>query len=67
MTYDPLVGDDDDKLYLVFFFNQRVRKSVSPLLNFFEAVFFVLSTVGIGTSNVEPIQQQLSDEHLLWK
>ena len=56
MTDDPLVGDDDDdKLLLATFSNQRVRKSGSPLLNIFEAVFFVLSTVGVGTPNVEPI------------
>ena len=68
MTDDPLVGDDDDdKHKLALFSNQRVRKSVSPLLNFVEAVFFVLSTVGIGTPNVVPIQQQLPDEHLFWK
>ena len=66
MTDEPLVGDDD-KLYLAMFSNQRVRKSGSLLLNFFEAVFFVLSTVGIDTPNVEPIQQQLSDEHIFWK
>ena len=64
MTDDPLVGDDDDTFELATFSNQRVRKSGSPVLNFFEAVFFVLSTVGIGTPNVEPIQQQLSDQHL---
>ena len=67
MTDDPLVGDDDDKLSLATFSNQRVKKSASLLNNFFEAVFFVLSTVGIGTPNVEPIQQQLSDKHLFWK
>ena len=39
----------------------------SSLLNVFEAVFFVLSTVGIGTPTVDPVQQQLSDEHLFWK
>ena len=64
MTDDPLVGDDDDTL--ATFSNQRVKKSGSPLLNCFEAVFFV-STVGIGTPNVEPIQQQVYDEHLFWK
>ena len=65
MTDYPLVGDDDDTL--ATFSNQRVKKSGLPLLNFFEAVFFVLSTVGIGTPNVEPIQQQVNDEHLFWK
>ena len=54
MTDDPLVSD-------------LTSKSGSPLLNFFEAVLFVLSTVGICTPNVEPIQQQLSDAHLIWK
>ena len=43
MTDDQMVGDDD-KLYLAKFSNQRVRKS--------EAVFFLLSTVGICTPNV---------------
>ena len=59
MTDDPVIGDDDDKLKLATFSNQRVRKCGSPLLNFFEAVFFVLSTVGIGTPNVEPIQPDM--------
>ena len=36
-------------------------------LIFFEAVFFVLSTVGNDTPNVEQIQQLFSDEHLFWK
>ena len=26
MTYDPLVGDDDDKLYIVFFFQPKSKK-----------------------------------------
>ena len=42
MTDDPLVGDHD-KLKLATFSNQRVRESGSPLLNFFEVVFFVNS------------------------
>ena len=67
MTDNPHVGDDDDKLKLATFSNQRVRKSGSHLINSSEAVCFVLSTVGIGTPKVEPIQQQLSDEYLFWK
>ena len=41
MTDDPLVGYY--KLQLATISNQSVRKSGSPLLNIFEAVFFVLS------------------------
>ena len=41
MTDDPLVGYY--KLQLATISNQSVRKSGSPLLNIFEALFFVLS------------------------
>ena len=70
MTDDLLVGDDDNKFELATFSNPRggiVRSSGSSLFNFFGAVFFVLYAVGIGTPNVEQIQQQLSDKHLFWK
>ena len=50
-----------------FYLGRILRKSRSFLLNFSEAVCFVLSTVGIGTLNVEPIHQQLSDEYLFRK
>ena len=67
VTADTLSGDDDNfELSLAPFSNQIVRRSGSHL-HFLEAVFFVLSAAGIGTLNVEPIQQQLSDEHLFRK
>ena len=66
MTDDLLVGDDDDKLKLATFSNQR-EKSLDLLSLMFRSVFFVLSTIGIGTPNLKPIQQQLSNEHLFWK
>ena len=59
VTDDPQVGDDDDR--------QKSKKVWVTSPQFFKAVFFVLSRVGIGTINIEPIQQQLSDEHLFWK
>ena len=69
MTADSLAVDNDDifELSLTTFSNQSVRRSGSHLLQFFEAVFFVLSADGIGTPNVHPIQQQLYDEHLFRK
>ena len=61
VTDDPLAGGNIDKSKLATFSSQRVRRSGTPLLHFFEAVF-VLSAAGIGTPNVDPIQQQIYDE-----
>ena len=68
VTADPLACDDDDKfeLSLATFSNQTVRRSGSHL-HFFEAVVSVPLPTGIGTPNVEPIQQQLYNEHLFRK
>ena len=69
MTVDLLADDDNDEfgLSLATICNQTVRRSGSHRLHSFEAVFFVLSAAGIGTPNVEPIQQQLYYEHLFRK
>ena len=67
VTADPLVDSDNDKFEQATFSSQRVRTSGTPLLHFFEAAFFVLSAVGIGTPNVEPIHQQLYDELIFSK
>ena len=67
MSADPLAGGDNDKFELATFSSQRVRRSGTPLLHFFEAAFFVLSAAGIDTPNVEQIQQQLYNELLFSK
>ena len=68
MTADPLTGNDDEKFELANFPTQlSLRRSWSPLLHFFQAVFFILLTVGIDTPIVKPTQQQLSGELLFWK
>ena len=59
LTANPLAGEDNYTFELATFSSPRVRRSGTPTLHFFEAVFFVLSAAGICTSNVEPIQQQL--------
>ena len=65
MTADQMAGDDDDKFELATFSIQRVKRSGSPLLHFFEAVFFVLSAAGNGTPNIESIQQRLYAEQFI--
>ena len=55
VTVDPLAGGDNDKFKLATVISQKVSRSGTPLLHFFEAAFFVLSAAGIGAPNVEPI------------
>ena len=62
VTANPLAGEYNYIFELATFSSPRVRRSGTPTLHFFEAVFFVLSATCIGTSNVVPIQQQLYDE-----
>ena len=50
------------------FFQPKSKKVWDTSPSFvFEAASFVLSAAGIGTPNVEPIQQQLYDELLFSK
>ena len=58
VTADPVAGGDNDKFELATFSSPRVRRSGTPLLHCFDTVFYLLSAAGIGTPNVEPIQQQ---------
>ena len=62
-----LAGADNDTFELATFFHPKSKKVLAISSSFFEAVFFVLSVAGTGTSNIEPIQQQLYDELLFSK
>ena len=67
MTADPLAGGDNDKFELGIFPAQE-EEGLGHISFIFEAVFFVLSAAGMGTPNVEQIQQlQLYDLLLLSK
>ena len=66
MTDDPLVGDDDDKLKLATFSNQRESLGHLSLI-FSEQSSSYYQQLVLALQNVDTIQQQLSDEHLFLK
>ena len=51
-----VAGVDNDKFEIITFSNPKVRRSGSPLLRFYEAVFFVLSAAGIGDNTTAALR-----------